>query len=162
MEEYKLLKSKKNKTKRDFLIDKLKYYLKFDYSLFLQSEKCRELYKLLSNTLRVGFEPDSFRSKNIVQEIIRRASMMFDEYNLEEKREQLWINYVTSESTLTWKQYYHQNYKNFSVPTNTGNTIPLTSPYQKIRITSAILYRSLLKICRTNTHNKKKKLSNYQ
>ncbi len=162
MEEYKLLKSKKNKTKRDFLIDTLKYYLKFDYSLFLQCEKCRELYKLLSNTLRVGFEPDSFRSKNIVQEIIRRASMMFDEYNLEEKREQLWINYVTSESTLTWKQYYHQNYKNFSVPTNTGNTIPLTSPYQKIRITSANLYRSLLKICRTNTHNKKKKLSNSQ
>ena len=45
MEEYKLLKSKKNKTKRDFLIDKLKYYLKFDYSLFLQSEKCHRPMK---------------------------------------------------------------------------------------------------------------------
>lgn len=160
--EYKLLKSKKNKAKRSFLINKLKYYLKYDYSLFLQSEKCRELYELLSSTLRVGFDPDSFRSKNIVQQIIRRALLISNDYHYVINGEQLWINYATSESTLTWKQYYLQNYKNFSDPTNTGNTLSLTSHYQKIRITSANLYRSLLKICSTNTHDKRKKLSNSQ
>lgn len=133
--EFKLIKSKSSKSERNFLLEKYKWLINYDYELYCNSCESAAIEKLLRYNF-VG-TPTSDIFPDSVDDILRKYrdnwSVAMLNYSFAKAKQfykskdhinaYIWLKYITSESNLSWtkfkKQFYDSNKFDFSDFVNT-------------------------------------------
>ena len=120
--EYHLLKSKPRVrggmffSERDFLIEKLRFFIKYDYSLYLKSKE-QDIYNIItSDIVRHDIEPLCLPCNIENVEDLLRMSVNDEHYeDWNTSKQLLWTYYIFSESDLSWTKFYALNRNNLDL-----------------------------------------------
>lgn len=152
--EYHLLKSKpkvkegNSFSERDFLIEKLRFFIKYDYSLYLKSKQ-QDIYSIIASDIFVSdIEPPCLpHDIESVEDILKMAvdNEHYEDWNT--SKQLLWTYYILSELGLSWTTFYALNRNNLDLIESLKRKYFKGSDKDEIRFQLASRYRKFLQIC---------------